>query len=1101
MASNGFEYTRGWTDGSGTPPSWTDDLLTDVGNDVNDSCAWQDGGDLIVAQATGAGVVVLNKDDAMQVGYATRSGGFAKVCKVGGYLYLVAAGVGVFRLDVSTLDCQTSNGNFTPSPWDVWADNTNAGSLPYDDARDIVGWTSAVSPNREYLAIVTVNTIYGGDRANLTIYNVTDSLHYDSQNFLLGQPAHLTHTGKRVYLSGGNLVNALYDAEAVSGDNFHLDCTVCGTVGDDFNDNDLCGWIPSTLWGSAVEQNQRLEMDVTTDADGTNRETNCYRAGLFAGDFTWRSKLNVPAWPDLSSAADGYETGWRIIVNFAHASSEFIEFGRWHMTSGGQELDYLRYRDDASSYTDLPMASNPVWLQVERDGTDVKLYCRVGDSGDFNLLTTFSNKPTSPVYLRFAVFSNYLPGGSWTQNAYVEDFQTDYVAGTAYAGMPNTDVQCLAVSPDTSTNDTSTIFAGFAEGLWGCDTDEDPTNRDDECDGALRGGYASAGQALNFLPVDSVDALACTEDAQLYSGTPGVGNAGAGSVAVGQSAGVTTINLAGPKDESADGYDTYDTSSGQPLVDNDVQCLLLSGSWTYGTDGGGGWFEVDDETPDDVALNLRVLPDSDHVLLGWANPEPESDWSHALLYRRHNLPGTMSAWQCLQSDETWGSGDDFYFDATNDFGMSWGLIDRSITAEKHYEYKLTQVDEAGNESDGSTADAYIDQPEMIDVTVRDPDTGSTTVTQTRGVEVLVTADSGDDSGNVTHAVEWIKIIEAGQSLASAPFEKYEAGKVYDKQLSDGAGSKIVQVMPYAQNGWAGAGYGSGGILYDPDAGGGVSAVHRNMIMAHDFAGDRATVDCTGGDDAFPAANAIDDRLGRKWQSDGVSTQPSLQFQFGGTKTVRYVAVLGHNLGSTAGAFAGVSVYIGYSTDGDTWVDTDVTALCNADDDPLVLDMEAVAAQYVRLRVHDSGGHVYQVGRVLVVCQDDGLVQPADNFAWNFGFGAQAQYTALHVHPSARYAANYRDARVAEIELRHLEQADKRALLRVFRSCGRHKPVLFLGRPEILPTRTDPSWSTTEDGYPENNLALYGYFADDEQLWNVACNELAGATLRLVEAVE
>ena len=142
MATNGFLYTHGHK--TSASPSWCDAVLQGS-NNVRDVCAWTTPGTTtsrMIAYATDADVVLVNDSTATQVGYASRSGGFRHVAKVGEYLYLGVDGGGVYRLALPE-DLTTANGDITPSSWTALYRSSTTPALFSDNVVDLYGWTSS----------------------------------------------------------------------------------------------------------------------------------------------------------------------------------------------------------------------------------------------------------------------------------------------------------------------------------------------------------------------------------------------------------------------------------------------------------------------------------------------------------------------------------------------------------------------------------------------------------------------------------------------------------------------------------------------------------------------------------------------------------------------------------------------------------------------------------------------------------------------------------------------------------------------------------------------------------------------------------------------
>jgi len=668
------------------------------------------------------------------------------------------------------------------------------------------------------------------------------------------------------------------------------------------------------------------------------------------------------------------------------------------------------------------------------------------------------------------------------------------------SALPREKIVDFALAAGTSVAGTTTAVLGFGVGMWLADTDES-SHTTSEDGGYVRGAYTTA-SGHGLFPVlagtsDAITAVACTTNAKMTVG-PDVD--GHGSFVAATTDGVSAVDLSDDslwKHLSVD----YAVGEGQPLVGDEVHCLTRCGSYAYGASAGGGWFEPDAMAVADPVLNGRHFA-GDKVSLAWATPV-ETDWLYSRLYRR-GVFGGSGVWQQLKTDGFGGSGAAIVFTGEEDGSLAY--YDTSIDADDHYEYKVTQVDEAGNESAGALFAAYCDEPAIAAVTIRDPSTGSTASTSSRGVLVEVSGHSGPAS-RAPHAIECLQIKEgAASSYTNSPFLRYAEGARYPFTLSELNGSKTLYVRGYSQAGAAdmtGASDGSASItLSRQSAPATRPPATQSMVLAYDFLSDRAVVTDFNGNAKFPPANVLDPDLGVKWQ--GADRSAHLDFDLLGMGgygyVVKYVAIAGHNFNLFAGS--DFSLRLRYKQlPGETFTNVDISAL--ASNELIVVDMQTVAARYVRLDMNFTGTTInhFAVGRVMIVGEGERTIQPTANFRRDVQWSATAQYTAFHETAATRFAANHRHPRTVEIALDDFAPDDRRKLFAAYEFAGRHRPVLWLGKPEILPTRAAPEWTQPADAERANNFLLYGYFDDDRQTWTMATNELGRTTLRLREAVE
>ena len=204
----------------------------------------------------------------------------------------------------------------------------------------------------------------------------------------------------------------------------------------------------------------------------------------------------------------------------------------------------------------------------------------------------------------------------------------------------------------------------------------------------------------------------------------------------------------------------FDTSRGKTLTD-EIACVCAMQSACYGTGAGAsiegaGYLIGDTSAPSDVLVYARGVGLS-NVMISWEVP-PETDRQSAKLFRRVN-DGT---WEMLRDDLTFGvTGTPFLFStAVGGCEPSRLCFFDTQLPDGKYEYKVTQVDDAGNESSGVEVVEYLDEPNVTLALV------SPYLTD-RGVLVNVDGDSGDDSGNEAGAVGAIEIKTASQSWNQA----------------------------------------------------------------------------------------------------------------------------------------------------------------------------------------------------------------------------------------------------------------------------------------------------------------------------------------------
>ncbi|GAG34232.1 unnamed protein product, partial [marine sediment metagenome] len=178
-----------------------------------------------------------------------------------------------------------------------------------------------------------------------------------------------------------------------------------------------------------------------------------------------------------------------------------------------------------------------------------------------------------------------------------------------------------------------------------------------------------------------------------------------------------------------------------------------------------------------------------------------------------------------------------------------------------------------------------------------------TDTETRGIQVTLTGDSGDDSGNVDSEVYQIQIREDSQAW-SAAVNFYPIGSgpwVWPFYLTTSDGLKTVQARGIDRAGNAGTLDSVGVTLTEAGATTPPFDTSQAPMLGHDITSDGSAVVLDASDETtdFPVENLQDARLARVWtggwQLGGGNRFMVVTFDLGAAKTIDIAAIKNQNL--------------------------------------------------------------------------------------------------------------------------------------------------------------------------------------------------------------
>jgi hypothetical protein len=1097
MASNGYMFTRGHA--TTESDTWVDAIL-EGSDDVKDSTSWTGASaDTLIAYATAADVVIVNSTDAVQVGYVTTAGGYNSVVKVGDYLYLGTPAGGVDRLDISTTDMQSANGDLSADLDSGYLDDGTSPALYNDNVRALHGWTDGSS--NPWLAVLVEDSTSTVQDGRVCIVDIDGgTCYYSGVYFDYRHAAAFAGIDDTIYAASGNFVYAKHDCESIAASDWSFEATPVGTFADDLSGNDGVGWMKNTdgaAGSGAAFAGGVATVTAKTAADNAFVYSLITRTMHVVGDFALAFKFDNATMPTIT--ANDREAGFRLRVKTV--DDEYVDLDMARYRTAGTTFNKIRWTDYHTGWTETDGSDDVFWFMIARTGSDFTCYYRDGDTGAYTTLGTFAALSAQPVfYAQVWAFTDVLNDcseGDWAQSCDILEcvWETGTVAcPDIYADMPSgKEITGLAVSEDTSEADTNSLFIVADGDVFVLDTDE-TTPASSEVDAVLT-------ELTSLDEAGSYELVACSWDASRSASTP------AGHLVASHATGIDYADLTAltPGTDRA-----FTASSGQPLVDADVQSLVIGASFVYGTDGGAGWV-----SPDFTALAARTHYKTEGgytVQLAWQVPT-KANYEYSYIQRRKN----SGTWYTLHdAGFTPTDTDPKEFDGT--VGET-GFSDESLTSSDKgvYEYAITHTDDSGNETDGTDSageyvTAFLDTPVITGVSI---DAGASS-TLSAGVAVAVTGHSGTSSLSTTiDASEpgmdrfWLQLREQGG--AWSPYLLYDDTDTYDVELTNTEGTKTVEARFLTEGEITGSNTGSDTIYLGPETPSGAATTdEEKFIIAGPFRSDDSDVDITIIEDGlgvdntdFPVANMQDPRLGVKAKSNSfpsaIGEYVHVKFDLQSSlHNVRFVAIGAHNLGVLNAAKH--TTTIGVSADDATYTSYNIDALL--DDDWIILDLKQSGtipvARYYKLKIEciDTAAispTALEIGRFVLAASAD-LVKPTYNPDVAMRFGPTRVGTE-HQTPEGRYVANPRTAYKASLNLTDFSAADRNALISQYVASHANNPVLLMLRPDRIPKAA----TTVVNTYPGKlKQALYAWFDDAEMLWNESHNENSSVALSFTE---
>lgn len=499
-----------------------------------------------------------------------------------------------------------------------------------------------------------------------------------------------------------------------------------------------------------------------------------------------------------------------------------------------------------------------------------------------------------------------------------------------------------------------------------------------------------------------------------------------------------------------------------------------------------------------------------NVHTSWTIPSPADNYLHSTLYRKL-LSGAGSDWVQLNEDGNWSATKTAY-----QFGLvESGHVDTynfGVSGGACYQYRATHIYSVGDPVVGPAATFYIDTPIISQMAIND----GVSVVESRGIFIQISADSGDDTGNVADAVEWVRFKESGGTYGE--YRKYVSGADYPFTLSASNGTKTVVAQVYSS-------------CYQPSAEETVTVSltegssdstadqveNETWVLAGPFCSDASTADMeivkldgTESDiclTAFPASNMSDCRLSVKAVATNEVTESVsmiIRCDLNSTaKTPCFAMIGGHNLDAYAD-YCDITLRTYYTGGGTVGVEAKINNLTGQD--PIFVDLRdtshaGISARYVEIHIVQTTTPLkvptrLEVGRMIVVGSAD-YIQPVHNFRDNWPLIIRRAGEVVETSDT-NYVTNEYHFVELDLDMSNYSTADAMAIMARYVANGAANPVLALLSPVRLPIVR--AVSTAVDTYPYSHMAYYCAMSGDS-LDSNSQQALTSLSLKLRQLVE
>lgn len=478
-------------------------------------------------------------------------------------------------------------------------------------------------------------------------------------------------------------------------------------------------------------------------------------------------------------------------------------------------------------------------------------------------------------------------------------------------------------------------------------------------------------------------------------------------------------------------------------------------------------FSSEAAAPEATDTFVRGINENDLAVISTA--PTDADYDYSVLYRTPD--GGSTVYQ-LDADGTWTTTLDPLtaqrFDATANGGMvAYHDLDVS---DEGYGYTFCHVDTDGYRNAYNWSDTeFIDEPTCA-IAIN----GGAASTTDRGIQIVLSGNSGADSGAEASMIHEFHVKESADAWADAVVFKvaaYSLGSppatwTFPWYLSAGDGLKTLQARAYDRAGNFTAVAAEVSIIYSSPTDLGTAVdTEDNVRIAYSFISDASTttVDASDSDTDFPVENVQDRRLGKAWQGDpswaGNSASHMIRFAFSQAETMDLFVLKNHNLDSNLLSDAQVflcgnainlaSVFL---WENNAAYKVDLSALIGAD---LIVHRPQTEYRYwavlIKYTVYVASYKTLfdpYIGRIALARSSD-IWQPQSNFECTYEEESLDPGT-LHEMDDLTLEAIGRDSRLRyRIAFSNLDQPDVRTARAVFARVKRTEDMLVLLRPDDI----------------------------------------------------
>lgn len=846
------------------------------------------------------------------------------------------------------------------------------------------------------------------------------------------------------------------DVTNVTATNWDVDAA-WGNFDDDYADSIVATLSGGFILGGATVNETGGHLDISFSASGDPDSIAVY-GGHWAGDFTYELTGLGGTNPSMTASGDLVNRA----VDFRNINDDHLlleTYFYWDIGNARVEWELRKTIEVAGSTvqtTTINMgaaptatAANAYKIKITRSGQDVSFHYDIG-GGWVAIGSTYSSFPADIPLLEGRTAALWgLSGSSMTWSLYDLVNSNPETCYSSFGELIDATGIDTNIAPLTSTNYFAASYDGDGAYL-AMVSDAHPED-------STVYSYGTSGKDNNILTSNDCTCIALGTSAsaidKMWIGT--------------DSNGVDLVNV--PFATAAN----INTTIGK-TIDNNVESIYDIESVVYGTGSGAGTqgagFLSDTVAipPNDVEVAADAWKAGNsniHVALSWLKPE-DSDWNHSRIYRRAN----EGSWSLFASDETWKTAGDFYEFSGGIYLLS--LVDKDI-ADAKYEYKVTQVDDGEYESDGTVVTRYADEP-IVSVSIL----GGLASTEVPGIQLSITGDSGDDSGNVSGEVYKLRIKQVGASESDIYHPQGSPPWTVPFHIEGAAGGKTLQVWGYDQAGQEGN-LDDVTITYDPAIAEGTTYDSSNNIMiAHRIKSDDAAFSASSEYADYVVDNLKDKRLSKVWRGDPVwGEYPvsslegyyNINVVFSQTETINAFFLASHNLNSNYVFDSNLWLCGSNSSASGSWsaiqwllyYDYRVE-LKNIIGKQTIIHRPEQSYRYwsVVIYVHATY-NIFQpyIGRIGLIRSED-IWQPASNMDFDYQREIADQSTILESDELAYESIERGRRNTYRIKFSDLSSADYGTAKSIFENLGQTSDLFVMIRPDEFQTgTTSPSSGT------------------------------------------